>query len=45
MKKSLVAFSLIVVLLLGACGKDEDTGRFDVNDPLTDDDGQNDMGS
>lgn len=47
MKRKMIAlpFALSTVLLLGACGdNDDDLDDAEVNDPLLEDDGQNDIG-
>ncbi|SER79815.1 hypothetical protein [Psychrobacillus sp. OK032] len=47
MKRKMIAlpFALSTALLLGACGDNEDElDDVEVNDPLLEDDGQNDIG-
>ncbi|TQR13763.1 hypothetical protein [Psychrobacillus soli] len=47
MKRKLIAlpFALSTALLLGACSdSDDDLDDIEVNDPLLEDDGQNDVG-
>ncbi|GGA30514.1 MULTISPECIES: hypothetical protein [Psychrobacillus] len=47
MKKRMIAlpFALSTALLLGACGdNDDDLDDVEVNDPMLEDDGENDIG-
>jgi len=46
MKKKYLTLPLAAVLLLGACGEDdaEDMDDIEVEDPLLEDDGENDVG-
>ena len=45
MKGKYLALSLAAVLLLSACGEENDADNFEVEDPLLDDDGENDIGT
>jgi hypothetical protein len=44
MKGKYLALPLAAVLLLSACGEKNDADDFEVEDPLFDDDGENDVG-
>ncbi|WP_194841436.1 hypothetical protein [Sporosarcina obsidiansis] len=44
MKGKFLALPLAVVLLLSACGDDNEADNFDVKDPLMEDSGENDVG-
>ncbi|WP_281251497.1 hypothetical protein [Paenisporosarcina indica] len=44
MKNKYLSLPLAAILLLGACG-DDDADDIEVNDPLLEDDGENDVGS
>ena len=43
MKGKYLALTLAAVLLLSACGEKDDADDFQVEDPLLDDDGENDV--
>ncbi|EGQ27896.1 hypothetical protein ABZ756_01950 [Mammaliicoccus sciuri] len=45
MKGKFLALPLAAVLLLSACGEDNDKDNFKVEDPLTEDNGENDVGT
>jgi len=45
MKGKYLALPLAVVLLLSACGEENDANNFEVEDPLLEDGGENDVGS
>jgi len=45
MKGKYLALPLAVVLLLSACGEENDANDFEVEDPLLEDGGENDVGS
>lgn len=45
MKGKYLALPLAAVLLLSACGETDDADDFQVEDPLLDDDGENDIGT
>jgi len=44
MKRTYLALSLAAVLSLGACGEENDADDIEVNDPMLEDDGENDVG-
>ena len=44
MKRTYLALPLAAVLLLGACGEENDVDDIEVNDPMLEDDGENDVG-
>lgn len=44
MKNKMLAGSLAAVLLLGACGNDDKDDELEVEDPMLEDDGENDVG-
>ena len=44
MKTKYLALPLTAVLLLGACGEESDEDDIEVEDPLLEDDGENDVG-
>jgi len=44
MKTKYLALPLAAALLLGACGDENDADDIEVNDPLLEDDGENDVG-
>lgn len=45
MKGKYLALPLAAVLLLSACGEKDDENDFEVEDPLLEDDGENDIGT
>ena len=45
MKWKYLAWSLAVVLLLSACGEENDADNFEVEDPLLGGGGENDVGA
>lgn len=45
MKGKYLAWPLAVVLLLSACGEENDADKFEVEDPLLEDGGENDVGA
>jgi len=45
MKGKFLALSLALLLLLSACGEENDADNFKGEDPLMEDDGTNDIGS
>ena len=45
MKRKYLALPLAVLLLLSACGQDNDADNTEVQDPLLQDGGENDVGA
>ncbi|WP_188006652.1 hypothetical protein GGGNBK_11790 [Sporosarcina sp. ANT_H38] len=45
MKGKYLAWSLAVLLLLSGCGEENDADKIEVEDPLLEDGGENDVGS